>query len=56
MGISSMDFNVDGTLLAVASSYTFEEGEKDGTSENVFVHTIKDGQVRPKKKKKKKAT
>ena len=54
MGISSMDFNHDGTLLAAASSYTFEEGEKDGTSENVFIHTMKDSQVRPKKKKKKK--
>lgn len=27
--ISSMDFNHDGTLLAIASSYTYEEGEKE---------------------------
>lgn len=27
--ISSLDFNYDGTLLAIASSYTFEQGEKE---------------------------
>ena len=28
-GISSLAFNFDGSLLAIASSYTFEEGEKE---------------------------
>jgi cell cycle arrest protein BUB3 len=27
--IASMSFNSDGTYLAIASSYTFEEGEKE---------------------------
>lgn len=27
--IASLDFNHDGSLLAVASSYTYEEGEKE---------------------------
>lgn len=30
--ISSMAFNKDGTLLAVASSYCYEEGEKEYSS------------------------
>lgn len=28
-GIASLDFNREGTRLAIASSYTFEEGEKE---------------------------
>lgn len=27
--IASLDFNHDGSLLAIASSYTFEQGEKE---------------------------
>jgi WD40 repeat protein len=33
--VASLDFNHDGTMLAVASSYTFEEGEKDHPSDQV---------------------
>lgn len=57
VGISSLSFNHDGSLLAVASSYTFEKGEegaKEVASENVYIHAMKDSQVRPKQRKKKK--
>ncbi|CAK4082190.1 unnamed protein product [Aphanomyces euteiches] len=48
--IASMDFNHDGTRLAIASSYTFEEGEKDHPEDAIFVRTIHEADVRPKKK------
>ncbi|KAK5583739.1 hypothetical protein RB653_005337 [Dictyostelium firmibasis] len=38
--ISSMSFNTDGNILAVASSYTFEEGEKDHPPDQIFIHNI----------------
>ena len=28
-GVAALDFSADGALLAVASSYTYEEGEKE---------------------------
>ncbi|KAI8921578.1 WD40-repeat-containing domain protein [Entophlyctis helioformis] len=46
--IASLSFNKDGTLLAVASSYTFEEGEKDHPVDAVYVRSISDAEVRPK--------
>jgi cell cycle arrest protein BUB3 len=46
--ISSMDFNHDGTLLAIASSYTYEEGEKDHPPDAIFVRYVHELEVRPK--------
>ncbi|TPX38029.1 hypothetical protein SmJEL517_g00022 [Synchytrium microbalum] len=46
--IASIAFNGAGTLLAIASSYTFEEGEKDTPPDSVFIRTILDGDVKPK--------
>jgi cell cycle arrest protein BUB3 len=41
----------DGSLLAIASSYTYEEGEKPAAPEdNIFIRTVKDTDVRPKSK------
>lgn len=37
--ISALSFNCDGTMLAVASSYTFEEGEKDTAPDQIFIRT-----------------
>jgi cell cycle arrest protein BUB3 len=48
--ISSLDFNSTGTLLAVASSYTFEEGEKEHPPDQIFVRTVQDADVKPKSK------
>lgn len=48
--ISSLDFNKDGNLLAVASSYTFEDGEKDHPADEIFIRTITDSDVKPKPK------
>ena len=49
-GISSLAFNCDGTALAIASSYTFEEGEKDHHPDRIFIRPIADADVAPKTK------
>ncbi|KAI9914200.1 hypothetical protein PsorP6_006237 [Peronosclerospora sorghi] len=48
--IAALDFNHDGSVLAIASSYTYEEGEKDHPNDAIFLHTVQDSEVRPKKK------
>lgn len=48
--IAAMAFNYDGTELAVASSYTFEEGERDHPRDEIFVREVLDSECRPKKK------
>ncbi|CAI5746179.1 unnamed protein product [Peronospora destructor] len=48
--ISAMDFNHDGSVLAIAASYTYEQGEKDHPNDAIFLHTVQDSEVRPKKK------
>ena len=54
--IAALDFNTDGTLLATAVSYTFEQGEKaDAPSDRVVVRRIvRDHVVKKKKEKKRK--
>jgi cell cycle arrest protein BUB3 len=37
-------------LLAIASSYTFEEGEKDHPKDSIFIRAPSDSEVRPKTK------
>jgi len=46
--VAALDFNHDGTLLAVAASYTFEEGEKDHPADQIYIRAIGDSDVRPK--------
>ena len=52
--IAALSFNRDGNELAIASSYTFEEGEKDGDNDRskneIYVRSILDSEVRPKTK------
>ncbi|KAL7753344.1 mitotic spindle checkpoint protein Bub3 [Sorochytrium milnesiophthora] len=47
-GVSSLSFSPDGTKLAVAASYTFEEGEKDHPPDTIFVRDASDSDVKPK--------
>jgi cell cycle arrest protein BUB3 len=51
--VASLCFNKAGDMLAVAASYTYEEGEKDHPPDAVFVRTINAHEVMPKAKKKK---
>ncbi|TDH72421.1 hypothetical protein CCR75_003176 [Bremia lactucae] len=48
--IAAMDFNHDGSVLAIAASYTYEQGEKDHPNDAIFLHAVQDSEVRPKKK------
>ena len=52
--IASLSFNCDGTKLAVASSYTFEEGEKDHPLDEIFIRSISENEAKPKARKPKK--
>jgi len=48
--VSSIAFSEDGLLMAVASSYTFEEGEKDHPPDQIFIRSISEPEVKPKQK------
>jgi len=46
--ISSIDFSADSQMLAIAVSYTFEEGEKPHPPDAIMVRTVKESEVKPK--------
>lgn len=50
--IACLAFNNDGTQIAIASSYTYEEGERDHPREEIYVRDVLESEVRPKAKKK----
>lgn len=45
--ISSLAFNNDGSLLAIASSYTFDEGSRDHAPDTIYIRRIVDSDVAP---------
>ena len=49
--ISALSFNCDGNLLAVASSYSYEFGEKDHPADVIFIKSLNESDVKPKVKK-----
>jgi len=48
--IASLDFSSDGIHLAIASSYTYEEGERDHPIDQIFVRQVAETDVKPKLK------
>ncbi|CAH2036286.1 unnamed protein product [Thlaspi arvense] len=48
--IAALSFSRDGGLLAVASSYTFEEGDKPHEPDAIFVRSVNEIEVKPKPK------
>ena len=46
--VAALAFNCDGSKLAVASSYCFEEGEKDHPKDEIYVHATRPHEVTPK--------
>ena len=48
--ISALDFNANGTLLAIASSYTFDEGEKDHPPDSIIIKQVSDQDITAKPK------
>ncbi|KAI9261667.1 WD40-repeat-containing domain protein [Phascolomyces articulosus] len=45
--ISSLAFSHDGMKLAVASSYTFDEGERDHAPDGIFIKTLGENDCKP---------
>ncbi len=43
-----MAFNCYGNYLAIAASYTFEEGEKEHPKDSIIIRKITDTDVKPK--------
>ena len=48
--VAALAFNHDGSVLAMASSYTFEEGERDHPRDEIFVRRMLDTDCQPKTK------
>ncbi|KAF9675809.1 hypothetical protein SADUNF_Sadunf09G0071900 [Salix dunnii] len=48
--IAALSFSRDGSLLAVASSYTYEEGDKPHEPDAIFVRGVNEIEVKPKPK------
>jgi len=46
--IGALAFSQDGTTLAIASSYTFEEGERDHAEDQIFIRAVNEPEVMPK--------
>jgi len=46
--IASLAFSSNGSKLAIASSYTYEEGNKDTPPDTVFIRALAEVDVRPK--------
>jgi cell cycle arrest protein BUB3 len=46
--IASLAFNKDGSLLAVASSYMFEQGEAQHPADAIFIRQMAEAEVKPK--------
>lgn len=44
--ISSVDFSPDGALLAIAVSYTFEQGGQVHPPDRIHIRTVKDSEVK----------
>ncbi|KAI9312160.1 WD40-repeat-containing domain protein [Dichotomocladium elegans] len=45
--ISSLSFSPDGRMLAIASSYTFDEGERDHSPDAIFIKTLSETDCKP---------
>lgn len=48
--ISAVAFNHDGSEMAIASSYTFEDGDRDHPQDEIFTRQILDSECMPKPK------
>jgi len=46
--IAALSFNSSGGILAIASSYTFEEGEKEHEVDTIYIRNVTDLEVKPK--------
>ena len=47
--IAALAFNHDGSQLAIAASYTFEEGERDHPLDAIYIRRCPDSEIKPKR-------
>ena len=48
--VAALAFNHDGSELAIASSYTFEDGEREHPKDEIYIRQMLDSECQPKKK------
>jgi cell cycle arrest protein BUB3 len=49
--IASLAFNAQGNLLAVASSYMYEYGQRESPPDAIYIRPVQEGEVKPKPRK-----
>ena len=49
--IAAMAFNSEATYLAVASSYTHEQGDRDHPPDAIYLRPVTESEIRPKPRK-----
>lgn len=49
-GISALAIDPNGSFLAIAASYSFDEGEKDHPPESIFIRSLEDSDIKSKSK------
>ena len=48
--VSAMAFSRDGSMLAVASSYTYERGDVEHGADEIYIRKMQDPEVKPKQR------
>jgi cell cycle arrest protein BUB3 len=46
--ISALAFNFDGSEIAIASSYTYEEGEREHPKDEIYIRSLLKSECTPK--------
>lgn len=46
--VACLAFNENGSQIAMASSYTFEEGERDHPRDEIYIRDVLESEIRPK--------
>lgn len=49
--IASLAFNQQGNMLAVASSYMYEFGQREAPADAIYIRPVQEGEVKPKPRK-----
>jgi cell cycle arrest protein BUB3 len=48
--VAALAFNASATQLAVASSYAFEQGEREHPADAIYIREVQEAEVRPKQR------
>ena len=50
--VSALDFSAGGDMLAIAASYSYDQGEREHPADSIIVRRVTPAEVRPKAPKK----